>query len=76
MITDCSLFFCQFGNDVVREIKRLWPGTVLVTGKPQHSESNGGVKRRNRCDEEKLHTGYMKQFNAMGNVSPIHPVAM
>lgn len=32
----------------------LWPGTVLVTGKPRHSESNGGIERRNRTVEEKI----------------------
>ena len=37
----------QFFTGVISEIKKLWPwsGTVLVTGKPRHSESNGGVER-------------------------------
>ena len=39
---------------MVHEIKTLWPGTLLVTGKPRHSESNGGVERRNRTVEEKI----------------------
>ncbi len=33
---------------------RLWPGTILVTGKLRHSESNGGVERRNRTVENKI----------------------
>ncbi len=39
---------------MINEIKRLWPGTLLVTGKPRHSESNGGIERRNRTVEEKI----------------------
>ena len=39
---------------MVNEIKKLWPGTLLVTGKPRHSESNGGIERRNRTVEEKI----------------------
>lgn len=47
----------------MREIKRLWPGTVLVTGKPRHSESNGGVERRNRTVEEKI-ANWMHENNS------------
>ena len=39
---------------MINEIKKLWPGTLLVTGKPRHSESNGGIERRNRTVEEKI----------------------
>ena len=35
----------QFFSGVISEIKKLWPGTVLVTGKPHHSESKGVVGR-------------------------------
>ncbi len=35
----------HFFNGVISEIKKLWPGTVLVTEKPRHSESNGDVER-------------------------------
>ena len=45
---------------MVSEIKKLWPGTLLVTGKPRHSESNGGIERRNRTVEEKIKTGCMR----------------
>jgi hypothetical protein len=44
----------QFCSGVITEIKKLWPRTVLVTGKPRHSESNGGVERRNRTVEAKI----------------------
>ena len=36
-------------RQVVDLIKHLWPGTILVTGTPRHSESNGGIERLNRC---------------------------
>ena len=38
----------QFILDVVKEVRQLWPGCLLVRGKPRHSESNGGVERLNR----------------------------
>jgi hypothetical protein len=34
------------------EKKKLWPGTICIIGKPHHSESYGGVERRNRTMEE------------------------
>jgi hypothetical protein len=47
----------------VREIKKLWPGTVMVSGKPRHSESNGGIERRNRTVEEKI-SNWMHENNS------------
>ena len=44
----------QFCSGVIRKIKRLWLGTLLVTGKLRHSESNGGIERRNRTVENKI----------------------
>ena len=44
----------KFCSEVVDEIKKLWPGTILVTCKPQHSESNGGVEQQNWTVEEKI----------------------
>ena len=35
-------------------IKKLWPWMILITGKPYHSDSNRGVKWRNRTVEEKI----------------------
>ena len=55
----CPFKFC---TGVVREIKKLWPGTVLVSGKPHHSESNGGIERRNRTVEEK-YSNWMNENN-------------
>ena len=43
----------QFFAEVISQIKKLWPRRVLVTGKPCHSESTGGVERQNRTVEEK-----------------------
>jgi len=44
----------KFCSGVVDEIKKLWPGTILVTEKPRHSESNGGIEQQNRTVEEKI----------------------
>ena len=44
----------KFCTGVIDEIKKLWPGTILVTGKPWHSKSNGGVEQCNRTVEEKI----------------------
>ena len=43
-----------FVGDVITEVKRLWPGCLLLRGKPRHSESNGGVERLNFEVEKKL----------------------
>ena len=44
----------KFCTGVIDEMKKLWPGTILVTGKPRHSKSNGEVEQRNRTIEEKI----------------------
>ncbi len=41
-------------NEVINEIKLLWPECRIVRGSPRHSLSNGGVERLNRTMEEKL----------------------
>ena len=41
-------------NEVINEIKLLWPECRMVRGSPRHSPSNGGVERLNRTMEEKL----------------------
>ncbi len=38
----------NFILDVVKEVRQLWPGCLLVRGKPRRSESNGGVERLNQ----------------------------
>jgi len=50
----CCAGSIQFCTGVIAEIKKLWPGTVLVTGKPHHSESKSGIERSNRTIEEKI----------------------
>jgi hypothetical protein len=41
-------------DEVINEIKLLWPECRMVCGSPRHSPSNGGVERLNRTMEEKL----------------------
>jgi hypothetical protein len=41
-------------NEVINEIKMLWPECRMVSGLPHHSPSNGGVERLNRAMEEKF----------------------
>jgi hypothetical protein len=53
-----------FCTGVVREIKELWPRTVLVSRKPRHSESNGGIERKNRTGEEK-NLNWMHENNSV-----------
>ena len=33
----------NFILDVVKEVRQLWPGCLLVRGTPQHSESKGSI---------------------------------
>jgi hypothetical protein len=37
-----------FLDQVIVELKQLWPDCRMVRGSPRHSESNGGVERINR----------------------------
>ena len=41
-------------TEVVQELKQLWPGCTIVTGRARHSESNGGIERFNLDVERKL----------------------
>jgi hypothetical protein len=34
-------------NQVKKELKLLWPGVVLVNGKPSHPQSQGSVEQAN-----------------------------
>lgn len=47
----------QFYTEVVSEIKKLWPGIDLVTGKPHHSESNGVLRNKIGLLKKKSQTG-------------------
>ena len=39
---------------VISEIRRLWPGTVTVKGRPRHSQSQGGIEKANRLLQKRL----------------------
>ena len=43
-------------DEVITEIKKLWPGCAMVRGRARHSESQGGVERLNRTCQDKLAT--------------------
>jgi hypothetical protein len=53
----------KFIDLVIKELKNLWPKCQMVGGSPQHSESNGGVKRVNQMVQKKL-GGWMKTNNS------------
>ena len=38
----------QFMLDVIKDIKSLWPESIVVHGRARHSESQGSVERLNR----------------------------
>ena len=52
----------EFVNRVILHLKELFPGLILVRGKPRHSQSQGSVERANQ-DVEKLIACEQKQHN-------------
>ena len=58
-------------TDVVQELKQLWPGCTIVTGRARHSESNGGIERFNLEVERKL--AHWLRDNPRPNASPGEP---
>lgn len=44
----------QFIDGVITELCMLWPNSSVVRGTPRHSESNGGIERRNLTFETRL----------------------
>jgi len=48
------LLFYQFMDEVISEVKALWPECRMVTVSPRRSSTNGGVERLNRTLEVKL----------------------
>ena len=48
------MIFLQFIDEVIIEVKNLWPSCKMVRGSPRHSQSNGGIERINRTVEIKL----------------------
>jgi hypothetical protein len=45
-----------FYYKVVRRIKGLWPGCVIVRGRPRHPQTQGSIERANKDVEEMLGT--------------------
>ena len=48
LVGNASVISPELLNEVVTEVRNLWPECIMVTGTPRHSESNGGVERVNR----------------------------
>lgn len=46
----------EFSNQIVEQLKVLWPGLSIVHGKPRHSQSQGSVERANQDIENMLAT--------------------
>lgn len=44
----------QFIDNVIKEVKELWPTCKVVRGSPRHCESQGGVERVNQTVQKKL----------------------
>ena len=41
-------------DELIVHIKDLWPGAIMVKGRPRHSESQGSVERSNRLVQRRL----------------------
>ena len=44
----------EFVNQVVARLKRLWPGCIIVRGRPRHPQTQGSIERANKDVEEIL----------------------
>ena len=44
----------EFTDDVISEIKKLWPECRMICGLPRYSKLNGGVEYTNCLVENKL----------------------
>ena len=53
----------SFLDEIIKEIKNMWPECKMVRGSPRHSQSNGGVERINLSTEKKL-GAWMKDNNS------------
>jgi hypothetical protein len=63
MLMISSSFTTQFIDEVITEIKQLWPDVKMVKGSARHSESNGGVEHANHTTKDKL-VVWLKQNNS------------
>ncbi|CAF4595037.1 unnamed protein product, partial [Didymodactylos carnosus] len=50
----------EFVNEIVEEVKELWPGLKICHGRPRHPQSQGSVEKANDDVERKLAI-WMKQ---------------
>ncbi len=53
----------DFIDQVIKEVKNIWPKVLMVQGFPQHLESKVGVKGVNQMVQVKL-AGWIKQKNS------------
>ena len=44
----------EYVDEIISEVRMIWPECQLVRGSPRHSESNGGVERVNQTVQKKL----------------------
>ncbi|XP_064096387.1 KRAB-A domain-containing protein 2-like [Macrobrachium nipponense] len=52
----------EFTACVITELKLLWPGLVMVHGKPRHPQSQGSVERAN-CDIKDMLVAWLSDNN-------------
>lgn len=52
----------EFANNIVSNLKEIWPDLHIVHGKPRHSQSQGSVERANQ-DIENMLTTWMQDNN-------------
>ncbi len=54
----------EFVNEVIKELKDLWPDCVIVHGRSRHPQYNGGVERGN-FDVEVMIGAWMRENNSV-----------
>ncbi|CAF1351510.1 unnamed protein product [Didymodactylos carnosus] len=59
----------EFVNEIVEEVKELWPGLKICHGRPRHPQSQGSVEKANDDVERKLAI-WMKQNKTSINTTP------
>ena len=55
-------------DEIISEVRRLWPHCIMVKGRPRHSQSNGGIERANRSLEEGLFAWMMQNKSSAWSV--------
>ena len=64
----------EFVNEILTDMKKLWPDCVIVTGRPLNPQSNGGVERSN-ADVESMIGAWIRDKNSTQWSLGIHEVA-